>query len=457
MATKKPDKLTAAEVLSALKLVKNKSSTGYASKLAALYNFVQASASFNASIQHEIISVNDAGKEIPPDQMRKEMIYKLLNHYEYNDPVVKSLQKERDKKSNDIFEKRYRRKKTKKKDPSDIEAEIENLEKERKELDEQIKDLVSKEEQRLNKQLFGVDQMRQELSMMEAKRVEFITDTGRYSFLLPTNNRFYMQMCGLLKLPLPNEVIQEKKVAWEIVCPDNLTDCIKLAMRFTSGDDLRPAMQCICLDFNSDGVQVVATDAHRLYMSKRLSYDVVKRPAASKEFQLMISHQSLNKLYKSPIDRYEPCNVIVYEDGTGEINHVPVVYFTEGKYPDYKVVVPKYTEYVEFHRKDFIQSLSSAMVYSNKSTNLVALDINGQILMSGQDVDFSFESDIRMNYLSKTMPDTVIAFDAKLLKDSLSIFKDESVKMYSDGKPTHAGIFTNGVDEFLLMPLMLHQ
>lgn len=56
-----------------------------------------------------------------------------------------------------------------------------------------------------------------------------------------------------------------------------------------------------------------------------------------------------------------------------------------------------------------------------------------------------------------SMPDTIIAFNAKFLKDSLSIFKEDSIKMYSDGRNTHAGIFTNGVDEFLLMPLMLHQ
>ena len=96
------------------------------------------------------------------------------------------------------------------------------------------------------------------------------------------------------------------------------------------------------------------------------------------------------------------------------------------------------------------------MPYANKITAQVNFHLNGNIAMSSCDVDFSFESNSEMPYISKNFVDTDIAFNGKFLVDSLGIFKDKTVKMFSDGIPTKAAIFTNDTDTVLLMPLMMN-
>lgn len=96
------------------------------------------------------------------------------------------------------------------------------------------------------------------------------------------------------------------------------------------------------------------------------------------------------------------------------------------------------------------------MPYSNKFTSQVNFHINGSIALHSQDVDFSFECNADMPYISKNIPDTDIAFNGKMLNECLSIFKDSTLKFKTDGKSTQAGIFTNDTDTVLIMPLMLN-
>ena len=74
--------------------------------------------------------------------------------------------------------------------------------------------------------------------------------------------------------------------------------------------------------------------------------------------------------------------------------------------------------------------------------------------MSGQDVDFSFESKVRMAYAKKDVEDFAIAFNGKFLIQSLNIFQADQVKMLSDGNAVRGAIFTDGIDSFIIMPLL---
>ena len=103
-----------------------------------------------------------------------------------------------------------------------------------------------------------------------------------------------------------------------------------------------------------------------------------------------------------------------------------------------------------------IANVKKLLPYSNKSTGQVNLHLNGSIAMHCEDVDFSFRCDADMPYLSKIFDDTDIAFNGKFLNTCLTTFKEENVKMFTDGSSTKAAIFTNDTDNVLLMPLMLN-
>jgi DNA polymerase-3 subunit beta len=113
-------------------------------------------------------------------------------------------------------------------------------------------------------------------------------------------------------------------------------------------------------------------------------------------------------------------------------------------------------------RTDFQNALRRVSIFSNKSTNQVALNISGsELQLTAQDVDFSFEGNERMK-CQYDGEDMQIAFNARFLIEMMSATDSEEVRMELS-TPTKAGIIKpsdQGENEDLLMlvmPLMLNQ
>src|SRR5690606_27467413 len=88
-------------------------------------------------------------------------------------------------------------------------------------------------------------------------------------------------------------------------------------------------------------------------------------------------------------------NHLFIEHGATEL----VCRLIDARFPDYKVVIPAENPYkMTINRADFQNALRRVNVFSNKSTNLVALSITGaELQLTAQDVDFSFEGNERMS------------------------------------------------------------
>jgi DNA polymerase-3 subunit beta len=127
------------------------------------------------------------------------------------------------------------------------------------------------------------------------------------------------------------------------------------------------------------------------------------------------------------------------------------------------VVIPADNPYkLVVNKNDFQSALRRVSVFSNKSTNQVALNISGsELQLAAQDVDFSFEGTERMK-CQYNGEDLVIAFNARFLIEMLNAAEGDEVIMELS-TPTKAGILkpsSQDEDEELLMlvmPLMLNQ
>lgn len=247
------------------------------------------------------------------------------------------------------------------------------------------------------------------------------------------------------------EVLETKKevtVLNTVTVDSGIFAAMGKAVKFISKDGLRPAMQHICLDFENYVCEVVATDAHRLYLSPKFEGSEKSR------VQILINEQTAKILAKIKPDS-ELTEISILDNDCIMVNGE--IYGTiDARFPDYRCVMPDYKMDMQFEVKPFITNVKKVMVYSNKSTNQVNFHLNGSIALHSQDVDFSFECNADMPYITKTFPDTDIAFNGKLLTESLSIFKEKVIKMKTDGISTKAGIFTNNTDTVLLMPLQLN-
>ncbi|MGE5521740.1 MAG: DNA polymerase III subunit beta [Candidatus Dadabacteria bacterium] len=276
--------------------------------------------------------------------------------------------------------------------------------------------------------------------------IEITSDNGKYKIMGENPDNF------------PKEPAADDATSFTMHS-SALVTAINKTLFAVSNDDLRPAMTGVFFELNKDSVQFVATDAHRLVRYKRTdagapktdSFIVPRKPLNLLKSALPVSEDELTISYNS--------NHLFVKHGTTQMS----CRLIDARFPDYKVVIPADNPYKMIVAKNEFQSaLRRVSVFSNKSTNQVALQISGsELQLAAQDVDFSFEGNERMK-CQYDGEDITIAFNARFLIEMLNAADSEEVRLELS-TPTKAGIIKPmEKDEeedllMLVMPLMLNQ
>jgi DNA polymerase-3 subunit beta len=275
--------------------------------------------------------------------------------------------------------------------------------------------------------------------------VEITSDNGKYKVMGENPDNF------------PKEPVADAATSFTI--PSSaLVTAINKSLFAVSNDDLRPAMTGVFFELTPKGMTCVATDAHRLVRYKRTdvtspksdTFIVPKKPLNLLKSALPNNDEELQVSYNSN-------HLFVKHDGTELVCRL-----IDARFPDYKVVIPTDNPYkLSVNKQDFQNALRRVSVFSNKSTNQVALNISGsELQLAAQDVDFSFEGNERMT-CRYDGEDLQIAFNAKFLIEMLNAADTDEV-VIELSTPTKAGIIkpteTEDNEELLMlvMPLMLN-
>ena len=275
--------------------------------------------------------------------------------------------------------------------------------------------------------------------------VEITSDNGKYKVMGENPDNF------------PKEPAADDTTGFTMSSSALLT-AINKTLFAVSSDDLRPAMTGVFFELTKDSVQFVATDAHRLVRYKRIDTQ------ASKTDSFIVPKKPLN-LLKNALPDNEDSLTISYNSNHLFVSHGStqmICRLIDARFPDYKVVIPADNPYkLIVNKTDFQNALRRVNVFSNKSTNQVALSITGsELQMAAQDVDFSFEGNERMN-CQYDGEDLQIAFNAKFLIEMLNAADTPDIKMELSTS-TKAGLIkpteqAEGEDLLMLvMPLMLN-
>jgi DNA polymerase III subunit beta len=275
--------------------------------------------------------------------------------------------------------------------------------------------------------------------------VEITSDNGKYKVMGENPDNF------------PKEPTADDTTGFTM-SSNGLVTAINKTLFAVSNDDLRPAMTGVFFELTKEGVQFVATDAHRLVRYKRTD------AKAAKADHFIVPKKPLN-LLKNALPDNDDELTISYNSNHLFVNHGEVQMvcrLIDARFPDYKVVIPADNPYkLLVNKADFQNALRRVSVFSNKSTNQVALSITGsELQMAAQDVDFSFEGNERMS-CQYDGEDLQIAFNAKFLIEMLSAADTADVKVELS-TPTKAGLIkpteqADGEDLLMLvMPLMLN-
>jgi DNA polymerase-3 subunit beta len=276
--------------------------------------------------------------------------------------------------------------------------------------------------------------------------IEITSDNGKYKVMGENPDNF------------PKEPVADDTTSFTMTS-SALVTAINKTLFAVSNDDLRPAMTGVYFELSKDAVQFVATDAHRLVRYKRTDAQ------APRQDSFIVPKKPLN-LLKSALPDNEDEITISYNS-----NHLFVKHGTtqmscrliDARFPDYKVVIPTDNPYkLVVDKASFQSALRRVSVFSNKSTNQVALNISrSELQLAAQDIDFSFEGNERMK-CQYDGEDLTIAFNARFLIEMLNAADNDEVRIELS-TPTKAGILKPTEQQdgeellMLVMPLMLNQ
>jgi DNA polymerase-3 subunit beta len=276
--------------------------------------------------------------------------------------------------------------------------------------------------------------------------VEITSDNGKYKVMGENPDNF------------PKEPAADDTSSFTISAAALVT-AINKTLFATSNDDLRPAMTGVFFELDKKGIQFVATDAHRLVRYRRTdvsapkadTFIVPRKPLTLLKGAIPVNEDELTLSYNS--------NHLFVKHGTTQMS----CRLIDARFPDYRVVIPADNPYrLTVSKSDFQSALRRVSIFSNKSTNQVALNISGsELQLTAQDIDFSFEGNERMK-CQYNGEDLVIAFNAKFLIEMLNAADSDEVNLELS-TATKAGLIKPSEQDenedllMLVMPLMLNQ
>ena len=194
----------------------------------------------------------------------------------------------------------------------------------------------------------------------------------------------------------------------------------------TGNDELRPAMTGVLFQLDKDGATFVATDAHRLVKYQRTEV-TTDSPTA-----FIVPKKALN-LLKGGLPNDNTAVNIEYNNSNAFFsfgNTKLICRLIDAKYPDYNAVIPTNNpNMLTANKADMIGSLNRVAIYSNKTTHLVRLKVNGsEMRVSAEDIDFANKATERLacNY---TGEDLEIGFNAKFLTEMLLSISSPEIKV----------------------------
>ena len=279
-------------------------------------------------------------------------------------------------------------------------------------------------------------------------KIDIVSSTGKYTLIGQSGDDF-PQIPG----------VKADKVTRVDLTPDVLYSGITSAIFATGDDELRPVMNGVYIELHGNGINFVATDAHKLvrYTNKDVtveeesSFILPKKPAA-------ILKGVLPKAFSDVTLEFDDKNAIFSFE-----NFRLICRLVEGVYPNYSTVIPKDNpNKLIVDRLALINSLRRVAIFANQASNLVGLKISGnQIVVNAQDIDYAISGTDTTN-CQYDGDDMEIGFKSNFLIEILNNLSTTEV-VFELSDPTRAGIILPKDNEnpsedilMLLMPMMIN-
>tara|TARA_Y100000996_G_scaffold413613_1_gene402248 strand:- start:3584 stop:4702 length:1119 start_codon:yes stop_codon:yes gene_type:complete len=244
-----------------------------------------------------------------------------------------------------------------------------------------------------------------------------------------------------------------------VIKGDIISKSINSTLFASGNDDLRPVMSGVFFQFNSDGLNFVATDAHKMVKYTRKDYK------SDKSAEFIMPKKPLQLLKGIMLGNQDDVKIEYNETNAQFVfgSSTLTCKLIDGKYPNYEAVIPKENPNIlKIDRALFLNSVKRISIFSNKTTHQIRLKITGSSLnISAEDFDYSNKAEERLD-CEYEGEDIEIGFNSRFVIEMLNNIDCSTIQL-SMSLPNRAGLITpleinDDEDEILMlvMPVMLN-
>lgn len=258
------------------------------------------------------------------------------------------------------------------------------------------------------------------------------------------NGNFIISCSDAQDFPLP----KNENVDYITLEADGLYSAIESTSFAVSDDDIRPAITGIYFDSEGESLVCVSTDAHKL--SKVTCHGKLPK-------SFILPHKSA-VLIKNIIKDCSSISVKIGNQFMVTTNNITVTStLIDERFPDYNRVIPdEYTKTLKINKRILYDTIKRVSMYSNKTSNVVALDINHkEIKVFSMDMDYGNEALETINCEYDGEP-IKIGFNSKYLMQILYNIQESEVELQLTEHNRPLIIVPNDQRTILIMPVMLN-
>ncbi len=229
-----------------------------------------------------------------------------------------------------------------------------------------------------------------------------------------------------------------------------LKQMIRQTIFAKSQDDSRTVFTGTLMEVEQDEMRLVSSDTHRLALTK-----TVLNQVSDQKYSAIIPGKTINELNRllgteEEVEIYLDNSQISFQVGNTNI----ISRLLEGKFPDYKVVIPQKCSTV-------VRVKTEGLLQSSERAALLLRENNGSVRLTVEDAIMTVNAATEAGKIYEEVPiekkgdDVIIFFNVRYLCDVLRVIEDEEIFIEFNG-PLNAGIIKMGSnDDFLslLLPI----
>ncbi len=259
----------------------------------------------------------------------------------------------------------------------------------------------------------------------ETLEITIVYQNGQYKLMAQDASDYPMPMLPeeeLIGLSMPGSV---------------LTAGLSRSLVAAANDMLRPQLNAVCFDIREGSISLVASNGSHLALTRSHlqaeagqegSFLVGARPAGLLRTMLAKEQGDVHMSFGSRGATFS-------SEG-----YTCICRLVEGKYPNYRSVIPQDNPYVvTLHRQSLVSALRRVLVFANPSAVLVKFRLEASTLnISSQDMDFgkSAEETVLCDYSGTPMR---IAFKGSTLLELIQNIDGEEIQLQLSD-PSRAGL-----------------